>query len=139
MRWKYFFWWLCFVCYFNLLLYFVWDCTFCFFLFWFFTLDCTFCFFLFWFFTLLWIVLFLSFYFGVNKKKEKVPKRKKNQRNHLEFARISRREICTTRAQISRLKIQQFYVNPSNFVALCAVGAYKPPACKNEDFLRFKK
>ena len=60
---------------------------------------------------LLWIVLFLSFYFGVNKKKEKVPKRKKNQRNHLEFARISRREICTTRAQISSLKIQQFYAH----------------------------
>ena len=55
---------------------------------------------------------FLSlFTLGANKKRKKVPKKEKNQRNHLEFARISRLKICTTRAQISSLKIQQFYAH----------------------------
>ena len=54
-------------------------------------------------------VLFLSFYSGANKKKEKVPKRKKNQRNHLEFARILVRKFLGTRPQKFASKIQQFY------------------------------
>ena len=76
-------------------------------------------------------VLFLSFYSGANKKKEKVPKRKKNQRYRLEFVRILVHKFSGTRPQKFASKIQQFYANSGNFVAICAFCAYKPAACGN--------
>ena len=81
-------------------------------------------------------VLFLSFYSGANKKKEKVPKRKKNQRYQLEFVRILVRKFSGTRPQKFASKIQQFYANSGNFVAICAFCAYKPAACENYGLVR---
>ena len=54
------------------------------------------------------LYFFFLFTFSAYKKKEKVPKRKKNQRSHLEFARILVYKFLGTRPQKFASKIQQF-------------------------------
>jgi len=56
------------------------------------------------------IVLSFSFYSGANKKRKKVPKKEKNQRNRLEFVGILVHKIARHNNGNFASKIQQFYV-----------------------------
>jgi len=82
---------------------------------------------------LFWICTFFLFLLlCVTKRERKLPKKEKNQRNQIEFARILVRKFSGTRPQKFASKIQQFYAKfkqlrcTMRFLRIQAFGLYQP-------------